>query len=170
MINQLITFSVQNRITVLVFTLILSVIGWLSFQSLPIDAVPDITNIQVQINTPVDGFAPEQIERTITAPIEAAMNGLEGVSEIRSLTRFGLSQVTVVFEDGVDIPSCLQIFCTMRGHISTWRATVVLLPFLKFLYTECLAPSRNNTHPCKRKCRSRSRRFIPSLRVRNAPA
>ena len=63
---------------------------------------------------------------------------------------------------GAGISSCLQITCTMRGHISAWRATVVLLPFWRFLYTECLAPSRNNTHPCKRKCRSRSRRFIPS--------
>ncbi len=103
MINKLITFSVRNRIAVLALTAIMAVIGWISFQTLPIDAVPDVTNVQVQINTHVEGFAPEQIERTITYPIEAAMNGLEGVTELRSLTRFGLSQVTVVFEDGTDI-------------------------------------------------------------------
>jgi len=118
MINQLIYFSVKNRIVVLVLTLVLAVIGFLSFQKLPIDAVPDITNVQVQINTPVEGFAPEQIERTITYPIEAAMNGLEGVEDIRSLTRFGLSQVTVVFSDGMDVYRARQLI-TERLQSST---------------------------------------------------
>ena len=62
------------------------------FQTLPIDAVPDITNTQVQINTLVEGLAPEEIERTITFPIESAMGGITGVSQVRSITRFGLSQ------------------------------------------------------------------------------
>ena len=103
MINNLIKFSVFNRGVVLVLTLLLVFAGFYSFQHLPIDAVPDITNNQVQINTVVDGLAPEEIERTITFPIEASMRGIAGASQVRSITRFGLSQVTIVFKEGLDI-------------------------------------------------------------------
>ncbi len=109
MINKIISFSVYNRVVVLVFTGLLILAGILAFEKLPIDAVPDITNVQVQINTPVEGFAPQEIERTITYPIEAAMNGLAGVTEVRSITRFGLSQVTVTFEDHTDIYRARQL-------------------------------------------------------------
>lgn len=109
MINRLIEFSVKNRWIVLAFTALLAIFGFVSFKNLPIDAVPDITNVQVQINTPVAGLAPEQVERVVTYPIEAAMNGLERVTEVRSLTRFGLSQVTVVFEDDSDIYRARQL-------------------------------------------------------------
>lgn len=109
MINKLISFSVHNRLVVLVFTTLLAVTGWVAFESLPIDAVPDITNVQVQINTTVEGFAPEEIERTITFPIENAMNGIAGVTQVRSITRFGLSQVTVSFEDSFDIYKARQL-------------------------------------------------------------
>ena len=109
MINRIIYFSVYNRGIVLLFTLALALAGFYSFQSLPIDAVPDITNNQVQINTTIEGLAPEEIERTITYPVESSMRGLAGVEQVRSITRFGLSQVTVVFKDGVDIYRARQV-------------------------------------------------------------
>lgn len=109
MINKIIYFSVYNRGIVLLFTLVLAVAGAVSFQSLPIDAVPDITNNQVQINTVIEGLAPEEIERAITFPVESSMRGLAGVEQVRSITRFGLSQVTVVFKDGIDIYRARQV-------------------------------------------------------------
>ncbi len=109
MLNKIIHFSVYNRITVLVITLLIALAGLYAFQHLPIDAVPDITNNQVQINTTIEGLAPEEIERTITFPVESSMRGLAGVEEVRSITRFGLSQVTVVFKDGLDIYRARQV-------------------------------------------------------------
>lgn len=109
MINRIIYFSVYNRGIVLLLTLALVIAGAYAFQSLPIDAVPDITNNQVQINTVIEGLAPEEIERTITFPVESSMRGLAGVEQVRSITRFGLSQVTVVFKDGVDIYRARQV-------------------------------------------------------------
>lgn len=109
MINKIIHFSVYNRGIVLLFTVALAIAGFFAFQSLPIDAVPDITNNQVQINTTIDGLAPEEIERTITFPVESSMRGLAGVQQVRSITRFGLSQVTVVFKDGIDIYRARQV-------------------------------------------------------------
>lgn len=103
MINKIIHFSVYNRGIVLLLTLAMGIAGFISFQNLPIDAVPDISNNQVQINTTIDGLAPEEIERTITFPVENSMRGLAGVLQVRSITRFGLSQVTVVFKDDLDI-------------------------------------------------------------------
>lgn len=109
MINRIIHFSVYHRgiILALVFLLVLG--GVWSFQNLPIDAVPDITNNQVQINTTIEGLAPEEIERTVTFPIESSMRGIAGVEQVRSITRFGLSQVTVVFKDGIDIYRARQL-------------------------------------------------------------
>ena len=109
MINKIIHFSVYNRIIVLVFTVALALAGLYAFQSLPIDAVPDITNNQVQINTTIDGLAPEEIERSITFPVESSMRGIAGVQEVRSITRFGISQVTVVFKDSVEIYRARQM-------------------------------------------------------------
>ncbi|MBK9294515.1 MAG: efflux RND transporter permease subunit [Oligoflexia bacterium] len=109
MINKIIHFSVYHRGVVLFFTALLVAGGIYSFQHLPIDAVPDITNNQVQINTTIDGLVPEEIERTITFPIESAMRGMGGVEQVRSITRFGLSQVTVVFKDSVDIYRARQL-------------------------------------------------------------
>jgi len=109
MLNKIIHFSVYNRGVVLLLTLVMAVAGVISFQSLPIDAVPDITNNQVQINTVIDGLAPEEIERTVTFPVESSMRGIAGVLQVRSITRFGLSQVTVVFKDKVDIYRARQM-------------------------------------------------------------
>ena len=105
MINKIIYFSVYNRWTVLFLTAVMLVGGIVSFNHLPIDAVPDITNNQVQVNTVIEGLAPEEIERTITFPVESAMRGIAGVEQVRSITRIGLSQVTVVFKDDVDLLS-----------------------------------------------------------------
>lgn len=109
MINRIIYFSVYNRGIVLLLTLVMAIAGVYAFQGLPIDAVPDITNNQVQINTVIEGLAPEEIERTITYPVESSMRGLAGVEQVRSITRFGLSQVTVVFKDGIDIYRARQV-------------------------------------------------------------
>ena len=109
MINKIIHFSVYNRAIVLLVTGLLAIAGIYSFQHLPIDAVPDITNNQVQINTVIEGLAPEEIERSITFPVESSMRGLAGVEQVRSITRFGLSQVTVVFKDDLDIYRARQV-------------------------------------------------------------
>jgi len=109
MINQIIRFSVYHRGIVLALVCVLIAGGIFSFQSLPIDAVPDITNNQVQINTTIEGLAPEEIERTITFPVESAIRGIAGVEQVRSITRFGLSQVTVVFKDTMDIYRARQL-------------------------------------------------------------
>lgn len=109
MINKIIHFSVFHRGVVLFLTLLMVVAGIYSFQHLPIDAVPDITNNQVQVNTVIEGLAPEEIERTVTFPVESAMRGIAGVQQVRSITRFGLSQVTVVFKDSVDIYRARQL-------------------------------------------------------------
>ncbi|MBN22440.1 MAG: CusA/CzcA family heavy metal efflux RND transporter [Bdellovibrionaceae bacterium] len=102
-VNRLISASVHQWGVTLLLTMIAVVVGWASFKSLPIDAVPDITNVQVTVNTPVEGLVPEEIERFITYPIESAMGGIPDVEEVRSITRFGLSQVTVVFKEGTSI-------------------------------------------------------------------
>lgn len=109
MIDSLIDASIKNKAVVIVLTLIGVMIGWYSYQTLPIDAVPDITNVQVQINTPVKGLVPSEIEKFVTFPIESGMGGIPGIQEVRSISRFGLSQVTIVFKDGTDIYRARQL-------------------------------------------------------------
>lgn len=109
MINKVIEFSVNNRMFVFMATLLLIVFGMKSFQELSIDAVPDITNTQVQINTQVKGLVPEEVERMVTFPIEYSMNGIPGVETIRSISRYGISQVTVIFKEDTDIYKARQL-------------------------------------------------------------
>ena len=97
MINALIKFSVANRLIVLLLVAIMAAGGVYSLRNLPIDAVPDVTNVQVQILTAAPSLAPLEIERQITFPVEVAMSGLPNIEEIRSVSKFGLSAVTVVF-------------------------------------------------------------------------
>ncbi len=118
MLNKIIHASIYNRGIVLFFTLLMVIAGIYSFQHLPIDAVPDITNNQVQINTVIDGLAPEEIERAITFPVESSMRGLAGVEQVRSITRFGLSQVTVVFKDSTDVYRARQLVSERLQGIS----------------------------------------------------
>ncbi len=103
MINRIVDFSLNNRFLVLVLWLIAVGLGVNSLLNLPIDAVPDVTNVQVQVLTNTPGLAPEEVENFITFPVETAMSGLPRVEEIRSVSKFGLSVVTVVFEEGSDI-------------------------------------------------------------------
>ncbi|MGJ8620960.1 MAG: efflux RND transporter permease subunit [Methylophilaceae bacterium] len=109
MFEKLIRFSIAQRWLVLLLTLSIGVIGVFSYKKLPIDAVPDITNIQVQINTSAPGYAPLETEQRITYPIETIMAGLPKLEQTRSISRYGLSQVTVVFEEGTDIYFARQL-------------------------------------------------------------
>ncbi|HRH46160.1 MAG TPA: efflux RND transporter permease subunit, partial [Pyrinomonadaceae bacterium] len=102
MIDALIKFSVSNRLIILLMVAIMSAAGIYSLINLPIDAVPDVTNVQVQVLTAAPSLAPLEIERQITFPVEVSMSGLPGITEIRSVSKFGLSAVTIVFEDSVD--------------------------------------------------------------------
>jgi len=101
--SRIIDFSLNNRFLVIVLWLLIAAAGLNSLSKLPIDAVPDVTNIQVQILTNSPGLAPQEMERFITFPVETAMSGLPAIEEIRSVSKFGLSVVTVVFDEGTDI-------------------------------------------------------------------
>src|SRR3954454_6936760 len=103
MLNALIDFSLKNRFVVLLLSLLLIVVGVRSAQKLPLDAFPDTNPVQVQINTVALELSPEETERLITFPVEYAIGGLKGLSEVRSVSKFGLSQVVALFEDGTDI-------------------------------------------------------------------
>ncbi|SUI65321.1 efflux RND transporter permease subunit [Shewanella morhuae] len=103
MFEQIVRFSIERRFLMMSLVLLLVAAGLWSYQRLPIDAVPDITNVQVQINTEAAGFSPLETEQRITFPVESALYGLPHLSYTRSISRYGLSQVTVVFEDGTDI-------------------------------------------------------------------
>lgn len=102
MINAIIKFSVSQRLLVLLMVVMIIAAGIYSLKHLPIDAVPDVTNVQVQVLTAAPSLAPLEIERQITFPVEIAMSGLPDIEEIRSVSKFGLSVVTIVFHDGVD--------------------------------------------------------------------
>ena len=109
MLDIIIRFSLKQRWLILFGVLLLVGLGIYNYQRLPIDAVPDISNVQVQINTEATGFSPLESEQWISFPIETAMAGLPNLDYTRSLSRYGLSQVTVVFEDGTDIYFARQL-------------------------------------------------------------
>jgi cobalt-zinc-cadmium resistance protein CzcA len=109
MINAIIRFSIQQRVFVVLFALLLVGAGVWSAVHLPIDAVPDVTNRQVQINTVAPALAPAEVERQITFPLEVAFAGMPRLKETRSISQFGLSQVTVIFADDVDIYFARQL-------------------------------------------------------------
>jgi cobalt-zinc-cadmium resistance protein CzcA len=109
MLERIIHLSIRFRWAVLGAVLALGALGVWSFQRLPIDATPDITNVQVQINSEAEGYSPLEAEQRVTFPIETAVAGLPGLDYTRSVSRYGLSQVTVVFEDGTDIYFARQL-------------------------------------------------------------
>ena len=109
MLPKIIDLSIRQRWFILLLTLGVVILGVLNFQRLPIDAVPDITNVQVQINTEAPGYSPLEVEQRITFPIETAMAGLPKLDYTRSLSRYGLSQVTVIFKEGTDIYFARQL-------------------------------------------------------------
>ncbi|PKN54069.1 MAG: CusA/CzcA family heavy metal efflux RND transporter [Deltaproteobacteria bacterium HGW-Deltaproteobacteria-14] len=109
MAAALVAWSLRNRFLVLVLSLLAIAVGVEHMLRLPIDAVPDVTNVQVQVLTTAPALAPAEVERLITVPVEAAMAGLPDVEEIRSVSKFGLSSATVVFEEGTDIYRARQL-------------------------------------------------------------
>jgi len=109
MLEPTIQFSIRQRWLVLLLTLGVCGLGIYNYHRLPIDAVPDITNVQVQINTEAPGYSPLEAEQRVTFIVETAMGGLPKLDYTRSLSRYGLSQVTVVFKDGTDIYFARQL-------------------------------------------------------------
>jgi cobalt-zinc-cadmium resistance protein CzcA len=109
MLEKIIHFSIRQRWLILAISLGLSALGIYNFQRLPIDAVPDITNVQVQINIEAPGYSPMEVEQRVTYPIETVIAGLPKLDYTRSVSRYGLSQVTVVFKDGTDIYFARQL-------------------------------------------------------------
>ena len=109
MFEKLIRAAIEHRWLVLLAAIGMAAIGVFSYQKLPIDAVPDITNVQVQINAQAPGYSPLEVEQRVTYPIETVMAGLPNLEQTRSLSRYGLSQVTVIFKDGTDIYFARQL-------------------------------------------------------------
>lgn len=109
MLNWLITVSLRNRLLVCVAAVLLALIGWRSILNLPIDAFPDTTPVQVQINTTVPALNPEEAEQQVTQPIELAISGLPGLQNVRSISKFGLSQVVATFDDDTSIYLARQL-------------------------------------------------------------
>ena len=102
MIDKILQFALQQRLLVLLAAVILLGGGVWAMKKLPVDAFPDVTNVQVQILTQAGGMAPTEVEKRITFPIETTMGGLPQRSEVRSISKIGMSVITIVFEDGVD--------------------------------------------------------------------
>ena len=109
MFERIIRFAIDQRWLVMLAILGMVGLGVFSYQKLPIDAVPDITNVQVQINTEAPGYSPLEAEQRVTFPIETAMAGLPRLEQTRSISRYGLSQVTVIFKEGTDIYFARQL-------------------------------------------------------------
>ncbi|XZE53530.1 efflux RND transporter permease subunit [Planctomycetaceae bacterium SH139] len=109
MLNWLIDISLRHRAAVIVITLVLAIVGGVSLRQLDIDAFPDTTPVQVQINTNAPALSSEEVERQITYPVEQSISGLPGLQVMRSISKFGLSQVVVLFEDGIDIYFARQL-------------------------------------------------------------
>ena len=109
MFERILRFAIEHRWLVMLGVIGMAALGVFSYQKLPIDATPDITNVQVQINTRASGYSPLETEQRATYPIETVMAGLPHLKQIRSISRYGLSQVTVIFEDGTDIYFARQL-------------------------------------------------------------
>ena len=119
MLEKIIKFSIRQRFFVIAGALALVALGGYNFKILPIDAVPDVTNIQVQINTEAPGFTPLEVEQRITFPIETALAGIPRLQRTRSVSRYGLSQVTVIFEDGTDIYFARQLISSKIQEVKS---------------------------------------------------
>lgn len=129
MIDKILEFSVRQRVLVLVGAAALLIGGLWSANKLPMDAIPDITGVQVQVNTTVPALAPDEVEKLVTVPLEMALGGVAGVTEMRSLSRFGLSQITLQFTDKTDIYRARQLV-TERLQSATDSLPAGLIPKL----------------------------------------
>lgn len=109
MIERIISFALRQRLLIIIGVAVLAAFGAYAFKKLPVDAFPDVTNIQVQVITEAPGWSPEMVEKFITYPLEVQMSGLPGLANTRSLSKFGLSVITVVFKDDVDIYFARQL-------------------------------------------------------------
>src|SRR4051812_38764217 len=117
MLEKILDFSLTQRFLVLLGAILLIGVGVVSWQSLTLDAVPDITTNQVVVNTETPGMGPAEVERQVTFPIETAMGGLPGVEQVRSLSQYGLSQVVVTFADNVDTYFARQLVNERLGTV-----------------------------------------------------
>ena len=117
MLNTLIQFSIKQRLLVIAITIGMASVGVYNFLILPIDAVPDITNVQVQINTEAPGFTPLEVEQRISFPVETAIAGIPKLRHTRSLSRYGLSQVTAIFDDDTDVYFARQLISTRLQEV-----------------------------------------------------
>ena len=117
MLNWIIDLSLRHRFLVIVASLALAVVGAVSLAHLDIDAFPDTTPVQIQVNTVAPSLAPEEVERQITFPVEQAISGLPGLEMVRSISKFGLSQVVVTFQDGTDIYFARQVVNERLGTV-----------------------------------------------------
>ena len=117
MLNWIIDFSLRHRFLVIAVALALAAVGAFSLGRLDIDAFPDTTPVQIQINTVAPSLSPEEVERQITFPVEQAISGLPGLDKVRSISKFGLSQVVVTFQDGTDIYFARQLVNERLGTV-----------------------------------------------------
>ena len=153
MFDRILESSLRHRWMVLAVVAGVAVLGAYNYQRLPIDAVPDITNVQVQINTEAPGYSPLEVEQRVTFPIETALAGLPRLEYTRSVSRYGLSQITSVFQDGTDIYFARQLVNErlaearsqlpdgvepMMGPIATGLGEI-------FMYTVTAAPGTAHT-------------------------
>jgi cobalt-zinc-cadmium resistance protein CzcA len=129
MLESILRFSIARNTLILALVLMLAALGLWNFTKLPIDAVPDITNVQVMINTEAPGFTPQEVEQRVTYPLETALAGLPGLSSTRSVSRYGLSQVVAVFDDNTDVYFARQLV-NERLTAATSALPVGLIPQL----------------------------------------
>lgn len=130
MVDRLIEVSMRYRFLVVIIGLAFVAFGLNAMTKLPVDAFPDITNVQVQVVTEAPGMAPEEVENLATVPVESVMNGIPRVEKVRSISMYGLSQVTVVFEDGVDIYFARQQVQERLNELGSQLSATVKTPTL----------------------------------------
>ncbi|MGC8988706.1 MAG: efflux RND transporter permease subunit, partial [Verrucomicrobiia bacterium] len=152
MLHRLIEVSLKQRLFLLLVAGVSVFIGLWALYHLPVDAVPDITSPQVQVNVEVPALAPVEIENAVTIPLEIELSGIQGVEEMRSLTKFGLAQVTLVFRDGTDIYRARQLVAERLQTVAD-RLPPNLTPNLApistglgeiFYYTVAFSPNATN--------------------------
>src|SRR6478672_2433682 len=119
MLNSIIESSLNNRFLVLMATCLIAGMGVYAASNLPIDAVPDLTNVQVQVITEAPALSPLEVEALLSFPVEGAMSGLPNVEQIRSISKFGISVVTVVFHEGTDIYRARQLVGERLGRAAS---------------------------------------------------